>query len=54
MNKTITLTTKDQLEQYNQELQNKERAAKKDKYILLLLAGAGIIGVFALIMTSIA
>lgn len=47
MDKTITISG--QLEQFNQELQLIQREEKKDRYVLLCLAIAGILGVYSLV-----
>ena len=54
MSKTITIPTQAQLKQYHLELQQREKQETKDKCILLALAFAGLIGVYALVMNGVA
>lgn len=51
MNKTITTPTK--LKEFHKELVQKEKQEKKDKFILLTLAVAGLIGVYALVLNGV-
>lgn len=47
MDKTITISG--QLEQFHKELQVLQKEERKDKYILLTLAIAGMLGVYSLV-----
>jgi len=53
VSKTITISTKVKLKEYHQELQKRESEARKDKCVLLTLAIAGLIGVYALVITGV-
>jgi hypothetical protein len=53
LSKTITIPAKAQLKQYHQELQQREWQEQKDKCILLSLAVAGLIGVYALVLNGV-
>lgn len=53
MSKTITIPTKAKLQEYHKELVQRERQEKKDKFILLTLAVAGLVGVYALVLNGV-
>jgi len=53
VNKTITIPTQAKLKEYHAELIRREKQEKKDKFILLTLAVAGLIGVYALVLTGV-
>jgi len=53
VNKTITIPTQAKLKEYHKELVQRERQEKKDKFILLTLAVAGLVGVYALVLNGV-
>lgn len=53
MSKTITMPTQAKLQEFHKELVLKEKRERKDKFILLTLAVAGLIGVYALVLTGV-
>jgi len=53
VSKTITLPTQAEIRKYHKELKQKERQERKDRFILLSLAVAGLIGVYALVLNGV-
>lgn len=53
MNKTITRPTQAKLKEYHQELVQREIQERKDKFILLTLAIAGLVGVYVLVLNGV-
>jgi len=53
VSKTITIPAQAQLKEYHKELQDRERQERKDKCILLSLAVAGLVGVYALVLNGV-
>ncbi len=53
MSKTITIPTQVKLQQYHKEIQERERRERKDVCVLLSLAVAGLVGVYALVLNGV-
>ena len=53
VSKTITKPAQTELKEYHKELLQRERQERKDKFILLALAIAGLVGVYGLVLNGV-